>query len=112
MRARNSGVLTYNFCYNERYTISEICNAFCAVAGYKIPRITCPTWLMNLAALPFEALQKVGVNTGINRERIKKLWHSTNIVPKRLLENGFVFKHDINSSLRDWKRMSSEKDFD
>ena len=57
-------------------------------------------------------LPKIGINTGVNRERIKKLWQSTNIVPKRLLENGFVFQYDIVSSLNDWKYASSERDFD
>jgi GlcNAc-P-P-Und epimerase len=112
MPTRNSGVLTYNFCYNERYTISEICAAFCAVAGYKIPSITCPIWLMNLAALPFEVLQKIGINTGVNRARVQKLWLSTNIIPKRLLENSFVFKHTLDNSLREWKHDSIEHDFD
>ena len=112
MPTRNSGVLTYNFCYNERYTISEICAAFCTVAGYKIPRITCPIWFMNLAALPFEVLQKVGINTGVNRARVQKLWLSTNIIPKRLLENSFVFKHNLDNSLREWKHDSTERDFD
>jgi nucleoside-diphosphate-sugar epimerase len=112
MPARNPGVLTYNFCYGERYTISEICAAFCTVAGYKIPRITCPIWFMNLAAMPFEMLQKVGINTGVNRARVQKLWLSTNIIPKRLLENSFVFKHNLDSSLRDWKHDSVENDFD
>jgi GlcNAc-P-P-Und epimerase len=112
MSARNSGVLTYNFCYNERYTISEICGAFCEAAGYKHPRITCPIWFMNLAALPFEVLQKIGINTGINRARVQKLWLSTNIVPKRLLERGFAFKYKLDGSLRDWRHDSTENDFD
>lgn len=112
MPSRNSGVLTFNFCYGERYTISEICSAFCAVAGYKIPRVTCPIWFMNLAALPFEMLQKLGINTGVNRARVQKLWLSTNIIPKLLLENSFVFKHNLDSSLRDWKHDSVENDFD
>jgi nucleoside-diphosphate-sugar epimerase len=112
MSARNTGVLTYNFCYNERYTISEICDAFCEAAGYKTPRITCPIWFMNLAALPFEALQKVGINTGVNRARVQKLWLSTNIIPKRLVKHGFVFKYKLDSSLRDWKHDSVGSDFD
>jgi nucleoside-diphosphate-sugar epimerase len=112
MSGQNPGVLTYNFCYNERYTINEICNAFCAVAGYKTPRITCPIWFMNLAALPFEMLQKVGINTGVNRARVQKLWLSTNIIPKRLSELGFVFEHRLDASLRDWKNDSIKNDFD
>jgi nucleoside-diphosphate-sugar epimerase len=112
MSSQNAGALTYNFCYGERYTISEICNAFCEVAGYKSPRITCPIWFMNMAALPFEVLQKVGINTGVNRARVQKLWLSTNIIPKRLLEHGFVFGHKLDTSLRDWKHESIESDFD
>lgn len=112
MSDKNVGVVTYNFCFNERHTISEICDAFCATAGYKVPQITCPIWFMNLAALPFEVLQNVGIKTGINRARVQKLWHSTNIVPRRLLENGYAYKYNLQSSLRDWKSGSSKSDFD
>jgi NAD dependent epimerase/dehydratase family enzyme len=57
-------------------------------------------------------LHAVGIKTGINRERIRKLWFSTNILPKRLIESGFRFDYDLISSLSDWKRDSSIKDFD
>jgi hypothetical protein len=67
---------------------------------------------MNLAVLPFEALHTVGIKTGINRARIKKLWFSTNIVPKRLVASGFPFEYDLVSSLAEWKRESNMKDFD
>jgi hypothetical protein len=67
---------------------------------------------MNLAALPFEMLQKVGINTGVNRARVQKLWLSTNIIPKRLSELGFVFEHRLDASLRDWKNDSIKNDFD
>jgi len=112
MASRNPGVSIYNFCYQDRATISEICTAFSEAAGYRIPRLTIPIWFMNLAVLPFELLQRVGIRTGINRERIKKLWFSTNILPKRLLASGFHFEYSLLSSLQDWKRGSSVKDFD
>lgn len=112
MTSRNEGVSIYNFCYEKRHTISEICSAFCQTAGYRIPRLTIPVWFMNLAVLPFEILQAIGIRTGINRERIKKLWFSTNILPKRLVASGFQFKYGLASSLEDWKRGSNAKDFD
>jgi nucleoside-diphosphate-sugar epimerase len=112
MTARNDGVSIYNFCYERRYTISEICSAFSQAAGYSQPKLTIPIWFMNLAVLPFEMLHAVGIKTGINRDRIKKLWFSTNIVPKRLVASGFQFEHDLVSSLAEWKRGSSVKDFD
>jgi hypothetical protein len=48
----------------------------------------------------------------VNRARVQKLWLSTNIIPKRLLERGFVFQHKLDTSLRDWKHESIESDFD
>ncbi|MDH2356825.1 NAD-dependent epimerase/dehydratase family protein [Bradyrhizobium sp. SSUT112] len=112
MAARNDGVSIYNFCYEQRYTINEICSAFAQVAGYRDPKLTIPIWVMNLAVLPFEFLQKTGIRTGINRDRVKKLWFSTNILPKRLVESGFQFQHGLLSSLEDWKSASQIKDFD
>ncbi len=112
MASRNEGALIYNFCYGDRSTISEICAAFCQAAGYRIPRLTIPIWVMNLAVLPFEMLQTVGIRTGINRERIRKLWFSTNILPKRLLASGFHFEYNLLNSLQEWKRGSRVKDFD
>ena len=112
MASRNEGVSIFNFCHERRYTISEICSAFCQAAGYHAPRLTIPMWSMNLAVLPFELLHAVGIRTGINRDRIKKLWFSTNILPKRLVANGFQFEHGLLSSLEEWKHGSSVKDFD
>jgi nucleoside-diphosphate-sugar epimerase len=112
MASRNDGVSIYNFCYEHRYTISEICSAFCQAGGYRAPRLTIPVWFMNLAVQPFEMLQAVGIRTGINRERVKKLWFSTNILPKRLVVSGFQFEYSLVSSLEEWKRGSSVKDFD
>ena len=112
MAARNEGVSIYNFCYELRYTISEICAAFSQAAGYRKPTLTIPVWFMNLAVLPFEMLHKVGIKTGINRDRIRKLWFSTNILPKRLVASGFRFEYDVVSSLDEWKQESRVKDFD
>jgi nucleoside-diphosphate-sugar epimerase len=112
MAARNDGLSIYNFCHEQRYTISDICSAFSQVAGYRDPKLTIPIWFMNLAVLPFELLQKTGVRTGINRDRVKKLWFSTNILPKRLVGSGFRFEHNLVSSLKEWKCASQTEDFD
>lgn len=112
MASRNDGVSIYNFCYEHRYTIDEICSAFSQTAKYPKPTVTVPIWLMNLAVLPFELLHAVGLKTGINRDRIRKLWFSTNILPKRLVASGFKFDYDLASSLAEWRRESSIKDFD
>jgi nucleoside-diphosphate-sugar epimerase len=112
MSARNKGQLIYNFCYKERYSISDICRAFSEAAGYSIPKFVFPIWLMNAAAFPFEVLQRLGLRTGINRERLKKLRLSTNIFPRQLIDQDFEFQFDLSSSLRDWKKSSTKTDFD
>lgn len=112
MAARNEGVQVYNFCYQHRTSISDICSAFCQAAGYRIPRLTIPMWFMNLAVLPFEMLQAFGIKTGINRSRVRKLVFSTNILPKHLFESGYPFQYTLTSSLAEWKQSSRVKDFD
>ena len=112
MASRNDGVSIYNFCHEHRYTISEICSTFAKVAGYNQPHLTIPVWFMNLAVLPFEMLHAVGIKTGINRDRVKKLWFSTNILPKRLVGSGYRFEYDLMTSLDEWRRESTVKDFD
>lgn len=108
MRSHNDGVATYNFCRPERYTSEQICAAFGKVAGYAAPRIVAPMWLIELAALPFEIVSALGFKNDINRERVRKLFNSTNIYPKRLLDEGFDFRYDIVGSLADWKTTSAD----
>ena len=86
---RNEGVFLYNFSHPQRYTTKDICAAFAKVAGYREPRIVVPFWLLGLAAFAFELLSWLGIKTDINRARVRKLYQSTNMVPKRLPEAGF-----------------------
>jgi len=112
MRQRNSAVVTYNFAYPDRYTTEQICAAFSAVAGYKMPKLLIPSWFMNLGAFGFEVLNALGYRNTVNRPRIAKLLNSTNIVPKRLVEAGFPYGFDIKSSLQNWREKSTATDFD
>ncbi len=59
----------------------------------------------------FEIMAKIGLRTSINRARVLKLVRSTNIVPKRLNEAGFVNSYDLNAALADWQKTSSNGRF-
>jgi GlcNAc-P-P-Und epimerase len=109
---RNHGVLLYNFCHPERYTSQQICQAFCEVAGYREPRIVVPMWLLQSVAAGFELLKALGFKTDINRARVRKLYQSTNMVPKTLPEIGFQYQYDLVAGLRQWKQSSQVTDFD
>ena len=112
MGERNDGVFLYNFCHPQRYTSKDICAAFAKVGGYAEPRIVVPFWLLGLAASAFEALSALGLKTDINRARVRKLYQSTNMVPKRLPAAGFRYQYDLPAGLAAWKRSSRTIDFD
>lgn len=111
-REQNKGLFLYNFCHPQRYTSKDICAAFAKVAGYPEPKITVPFWLLGLVASGFEVLSALGLKNDINRVRVRKLYQSTNMVPRRLSESGFRYNHDLLSGLAEWRRVSHNKDFD
>ena len=112
MQERNEAVTLYNFCHPERYTIADICTTFASVGGYPKPRFVIPFWVLGLAAFGFEVLSALGLKSDINRARVRKLYESTNMVPRRLPEAGFAYAYDLKSGLEDWKRSSRMQDFD
>ena len=112
MGERSDGVFLYNFCHPQRYTSKEICTAFAQVAGYREPRIVAPFWFLELVASAFEVFAMFGLQTDINRARVRKLYQSTNMVPKRLAEVGFNYCYDLLAGLSAWKQSSRVTDFD
>jgi nucleoside-diphosphate-sugar epimerase len=112
MGDRNEAFFLYNFCHPQRYTSKEICSAFATVAGYPEPRIVVPFWLLGLVATGFEVLSTFGVKTDINRARVRKLYQSTNMVPRRLQKVGFNYCYDLPAGLSAWKKSSKVTDFD
>ena len=91
---------TFNFCYDHRYTIEEICQAFQRVAGYPLPR-TLPTRLLRSAITALRVLNPHDRGP-IVAARIAKLTVSTNIEPTFLREQGFEWGSDLEGGLRAW----------
>jgi len=106
MRDLRQDEVTYNFAYPQRSTTEDICVAFHQVAGFKRPLFVIPLWLMLCGSFAFEVLAKLGLRTSINRSRILKLVHSTNIMPTKLLEAGYVFETDLKEGLLRWQKES------
>jgi hypothetical protein len=82
------------------------------VAGYPVPRVVVPVWLLGVAAFGFEVLSAFGLKNDINRARIRKLYQSTNMIPTRLEEAGFRYSYDLVAGLSAWKKSSRMTDFD
>lgn len=98
--------LLYNFAFPEPYDISEICEAFHEVGGLPRPIGAAPAAVLNLAARAFEALAKLGWETGVDRERIAKLTASTRVAPRTLCDLGYRFPTDLSGALAAWREDS------
>lgn len=112
MLSQEDAAITYNFAYPDRYSSEDIATAFIAVGGYKEKMYTLPLPLMLFAGWVFEVLNVLGLKTSINRARVMKLNKSTNIVPKALVDRGFAYKFNLETSLEDWTAQSKDNDFD
>jgi hypothetical protein len=97
---------TYNFAYPDRTTTEDICRAFSEVAGFAMPKYLVPLPVMSAAGLGFEMLSAVGLKTSVNRARMRKLVHSTNILPTALVEAGYQYQGSLKDALADWKMAS------
>ncbi len=95
----------YNAAYPEPTTIREVCDAICRAYGWRRSIPTVPYGLARAAAIPFEALDAIGiVKTGIHRRRIEKLYRSTNISADRMSSLNFRPEFDLFHAFEDWKR--------
>lgn len=90
----------FNYCYPDRYSISQICQAFHDVAGFSLPR------LIPLAPVTRALYATPGVRTlrpvSDLLARSSKLTSSTNVAPTALMESGFQWETDLESGLRKW----------
>lgn len=99
---RDEPVYHANFAYPEPYSIEAIATAVASAAGLPVPRLTVPTGAVMTVALALELLGRVGLETGINRDRVRKLLVGTHVRPDRLLADGYRFETDLVSGVRTW----------
>jgi nucleoside-diphosphate-sugar epimerase len=107
--ATDRPLFLYNFSYPNAYTIQDICDAFQRVGELPRPVGTLPYAAMRLAARPFELLARIGLETGIHRERIDKLVRSTYIRPGALVDAGYFFQSDLVTGLAAWRDVSQRR---
>jgi nucleoside-diphosphate-sugar epimerase len=101
----------YNYCYPELYTIQDICETFHSVAGLSRPLGTAPLWFLMAVGRLFELAAALGIKTGIHRDRVMKVVQSTHIVPKALVEAGYVYETDLTVGLRRWQAAAPTGEF-
>lgn len=99
---RNERTYLYNFAYPEPATIERIVGTIAGAAGLPVPRLAVPVPAIMAAAGLFEALERVGLATGINRDRVRKLLVSTDVRPQRLIRDRYEFETDLTAGVQRW----------
>lgn len=102
VRARTERYSLFNFCYPERTTLKHIAETIAMVEGVPAPRLNLPFAAMLQAARPFEFAARAGVETGINRARLRKLVVSTDVFPGYLVAAGYPYGTSFTEGVRRW----------
>ena len=101
----------YNFSFPEKLTIEKINNTICDLFNFKKPNLMLPYGILFVLANIFEWLNYFGMlKSEIHHRRIQKLFFSTNIFPKAILDNGYKFNYDFKSSIIHWKNSCDGQD--
>ena len=95
----------FHCAFPEEVRIEDVVEGiFDAFGGrYRVP--TVPYRFARLASRPFEALAALGLETGIHRRRIDKLYRSTNISAEAMIGSGYKLQYpSVKDALRAWAR--------
>jgi len=97
---QQENVILYNFSFPKTYNIGEICDAFEKLCKVRKTKSIPLGRILQGVRLPFNFYRKI-------LARIEKLSNSVQIAPDYLLENGFIWNHNLESSLAEWKNTNS-----
>lgn len=97
---------TYNFVYPEKYRIVDIVNTFKIIFDFKRFVPVLPFRLLIFVSYIFEFLNLIGLKNPIHHRRIEKLYYSTNISSQKIVDAGFQFSFDLETSIADWRKES------
>lgn len=98
MWGRATPEVVYNFGYPQPPTLESICEAFVRVGHLHHPMGTIPSGPVMTAA---RVLNAAGLKT-FDPQRVQKLFHSTNVVPARLVAEGFEYGTDLEGAIARW----------
>lgn len=104
--------IVYNYAENPVIPMSEMGKIIRKFFGIKRNIHSIPMWLLVIIASIVQVIGKpIGRFSNIHPVRVRKAGFPTNIKPKYLIDNGFVFKYGFEKSLEHWNSISP-KDFE
>ncbi len=101
--------IIYNYAENPLVPLNEMTEIVKKKLKYSKPVFKISVKLLALIAFFLGKTLKIfGKSTEIHPVRVKKAGFPTNIEPKYLIENGFMFKYDFENALDHWKENAPE----
>jgi nucleoside-diphosphate-sugar epimerase len=94
-----------NFSMSPTPALREFVEAIQKTAGIRRHPLNVPRSLLLGASYPIDAVAKtLRIRQPISPVRIRKLYRSTSVDPKRLRELGYQWKYTLEEAFFDWKR--------
>jgi nucleoside-diphosphate-sugar epimerase len=102
-------LIIYNYAENPLVPLNEMTEIVKNEFNYEKKVLRLPVKILAPIASVLRILLKIiGKTTDIHPVRVRKAGFPTNIEPKYLIDNDFVFKYDFENALEHWKRVSPE----
>jgi GlcNAc-P-P-Und epimerase len=94
-----------NFSMNPPPTVEDFVNAIQKTTGRRRRPVSVPRSLLLGISYPIDRVARTfGIRQPISPVRVRKLFRSTFIEPKRLRELGYKWKYTLEEAFIDWKR--------
>ncbi len=94
-----------NFSLSPTPKLEDFVNAIRRIAGVRRHPLSVPRSLLLGVSYPINAAANVlGIQQPINPVRVRKLYRSTSIDPKRLRDLGYRWKYTLDEAFADWMR--------
>ena len=93
-------VVIFNAVFPNKYSIEDIVECFKRNYFHKVKLFMVPIKFVIYTARLLSVFDYY--HLGINKERVMKLVKSTNIEPKWLVDHGYKFSYELDTSIRDW----------
>jgi hypothetical protein len=90
---------------NPPATLESFVSAIQKVAGIRRSPLTIPRSLILGISYPIDAVARtLHISQPISPVRVRKLFRSTSIEPRKLQELGYTWRFTLEDAFRDWKQ--------
>jgi nucleoside-diphosphate-sugar epimerase len=103
------GVTLLNFSVQPTPALSQYVDAIRKVGGIRRAPLSISRKLLLGVSYPIDFVASIfGIKQPISPTRIRKLYRSTNIEPRRLQELGYSYQYTLEEAFQDWKKDKPE----